>query len=120
MYGKDLIISNDEDKNYLVTGKDYLDNNISDNDFKNSVIILNYGTKSQIDGSSLDTKKIGIYHLIIDYKNIIIIERKNDDDYLKETNNSLLQIVLNKIVLIKHFWVFDIIISRHIIYLQLL
>ena len=109
-----------EDKNIVVIRsiKDYLDNNISDNDFKNSVIVYcRVSTKSQIDGSSLDTQQnsgIDFYkNSEIDYKNIIVFreEGKSGDDYLKETltERPLLQIVLNKIEknLIKHFWVFD-------------
>ena len=109
-----------ENKNIVVIRsiKDYLDNNISDNDFKNSVIVYcRVSTKSQIDGSSLDTQQnsgIDFYkNSEIDYKNIIVFreEGKSGDDYLKETltERPLLQIVLNKIEknLIKHFWVFD-------------
>ena len=99
-----------EDKNLVVIRsiEDYLDNNISDNDFKNSVIVYcRVSTKSQIDGSSLDTQQnsgIDFYkNSEIDYKNIIVFreEGKSGDDYLKETltERPLLQIVLNKIEL---------------------
>ena len=109
-----------EDKNIVVIRsiKDYLDNNISDNNFKNSVIVYcRVSTKSQIDGSSLDTQQNSVIDFYknseINFKNIIVFreEGKSGDDYDKEdiVLRNLLRLILNKVDsrLIKYFWVLD-------------
>ena len=97
---------------------DYVNSDITDNQFKNSVIVYcRVSTVSQIDGSSLDTQQQnGIEYFEksdIQYKFIIIVreEGKSGDDYNSNsiTNRPLLGVILNKIEkdLVKHFWIFD-------------
>ena len=97
---------------------DYVSSDITDNQFKNSVIVYcRVSTVSQIDGSSLDTQQQnGIEYFEksdIQYKFIIIVreEGKSGDDYNSNqiTDRPLLGVILNKIDkdLIKHFWIFD-------------
>ena len=98
--------------------KDYVDSDITDNQFKDSVIVYcRVSTISQIEGSSLDTQQqngIKFYqNSKIEFNNIIVFreEGKSGDDYDSNltTIRDLLSVILSKIEnsFVKHFWVFD-------------
>ena len=98
--------------------KEYVESNLTDDDFKNSgIVYCRVSTESQIEGSSLDTqmnKGIEFYKdNNIKVKNIIVFreEGKSGDDYDKEdiVLRNLLRLILNKVdsKLIQYFWVLD-------------
>ena len=98
--------------------KEYIESDISNDDFKNSgIVYCRVSTESQIKGTSLDSQmNNGIeFFKNSDYKlkNIIVFreEGKSGDDYDKDdiVLRPLLRLILNKIEngLVKYFWVLD-------------
>jgi len=100
--------------------KDYIESEVTDNDFENSVVVYcRVSTQSQIEGSSLDfQQKEGIKFFndrkkTLKFNNIIVFreEGESGDDYDKEdvVLRNLLRLILGKIDnnSIKHLWVLD-------------
>ena len=100
--------------------KDYIESEVTDNDFENSVVVYcRVSTQSQIEGSSLDfQQKEGIKFFndrkkTLKFNNIIVFreEGESGDDYDKEdvVLRNLLRLILGKIDndLIKYLWVLD-------------
>ena len=109
-------------KNIIVVRsmKDYINREISDEQFKKSVIVYcRVSTKGQIDGSSLDTQqRIGEEYFFkskTKFENLIVFreEGKSGDDFDISSNmgvmRELLGVILYKVEksLIKHLWVYD-------------
>jgi len=100
---------------------DYVDSDITDNHFKNSVVVYcRVSTIGQIKGTSLDSqqnKGIEFFEKSnIKFKNILVFrdEGKSGDDYDNSNVDSivirdLLNVIISKIEqnLVKHFWVID-------------
>ena len=109
-------------KNIIVVRsmKDYINREISDEQFKKSVIVYcRVSTKGQIDGSSLDSQqRIGEEYFLkskTKFENLIVFreEGKSGDDFDISSNmgvmRELLGVILYKVEksLIKHLWVYD-------------
>ena len=100
--------------------KDYIESEVTDNDFKDSVVVYcRVSTQNQIEGSSLDfqqNKGIEFFKertKTLKFNKIIVFreEGESGDDYNSETIvlRNLLRLILIKIDnnLIKHLWVLD-------------